>query len=89
MPFGGGSLGAPGAALSAPPNRYRLESVAKILPSLRVGGLLLELVAFFDMYCHIEVSELLKGFERSMVLTYSGRLTDTLPSFTYSRQRIK
>ena len=75
-------VGAPGAALNAPPKRYRLEFVAKILPSLSVGGFRLEFVAFFDMYCQIEVSALLKGLERSIVLIKFGRLTETLPSVT-------
>lgn len=86
MAFGGGIPGAPGAMLVAPPKRYRLILSENILPSLRVGALEAKVVPFLDICSHMEVSALLKDFDRSIVSMVVGIEIETLPFVTWPRQ---
>lgn len=86
MAFDRGIPGAPGAMLIAPPKRYRLVLSEKMLPSLRLGALEAKLVPFLKICPHIEVSALLKAFDRSIVSMVVGIETDTLPFVTWSCQ---
>ena len=79
MPFAGGTVGIPGILLRAPPKRKRLEAVAKMLPSLSVGGVLLELVPFLKIWLHVGIPTLLKGFDKSSVSTVSCKVAVTFP----------
>lgn len=72
MAFGGGIPGALGAMLIAPPKRYRLVSSENMLPSLRLGALDAKVVPFLEICAHIEVSALLKGFDRSKMSMVVG-----------------
>lgn len=67
----------------APPKRYRLVLSENMLPSLRLGALEAELVPFLDIFSHIVVSALLKGFDRSIVSMVVGIEIDTLPFVTW------
>ena len=53
-----------------------------MLPSLRVGALEADVVPFLGICSHIEVSALLKGFDRSIVSMVVGIETETLPFVT-------
>ena len=53
------------------------------MPPLRVGGLKLALVPFFEMTFHIDVSVLSKVLERSIVSTVSGIHTKRLVTFAF------
>ena len=57
-------------------------SSENMLPSLRVGALEAEVVPFLDICSHIEVSALLKGFDRSIVSMVFGIEIETLPFVT-------
>lgn len=52
-----------------------------MLPSLSVGGLYPG-VLFLFIWPHVEVSVLLNGFDRSIMSTVSGTVTDTLAPMT-------
>ena len=67
----------------APPKRYRLVLSENMLPSLRLGALEAELVPFLDIFPHIVVSALLKGFDRSIVSMVVGIEIDTLLFVTW------
>ena len=70
----------------APPKRYRLRLSENMLPSLRLGALEAKVVPFLGICPHIEVSVLLKAFDRSIVSILVGIEIDTLPFVTWSCQ---
>lgn len=70
----------------APPKRYKLVLSENMLPSLRLGALEATVVPFLGICPHIEVSALLKAFDRSRVSIVVGIEIDTLPFVTWRCQ---